>query len=346
MVLRSKSADEVAGYDKCLLVGEAYRLACLDGVDSWRESGETHHGRKHHVDRLRLYNLVDSLRSGIHLDVGKVGKQQLQRLVVRFVRNDDCSRAELARLLGKHLIAVVSREAVNLVAVAMLFYHVECLGSDRTGGTEDTYLFHCGLIFILLDFVGEQGGLGWLGKLGKLENLEKPEKHPLQLCQSLRQIHSDGAALSVHLHDELVGGRNEQLVAVGSEQTEERVDCRIVNRFNLTDNSARSVVNNLEADDGSPRELVGICVDMLTREVDIAASKLASTLLRVDIGKAYKRRLVVLEAVFVEEEWHEYAVNLKNEVVGVYTVEDIVVEVERHLAVYAVRLANLTYFIY
>ena len=77
VVLRSKSADEVAGYDKCLLVGEADCLACLDGVDSWRESGETHHSRKHHVDRLRLYNLVDSLRSSIHLDVGKVGKQQL-----------------------------------------------------------------------------------------------------------------------------------------------------------------------------------------------------------------------------------------------------------------------------
>ena len=85
---------------------------------------------------------------------------------------------------------------------------------------------------------------------------------------------------------------------------------------------------------------------MLTREVDIAAGKLANTLLRVDVGKAYKRCLVVLEAVLVEEEWHEYAVNLKNEVVGVYTVEDIVVEVERHLAVYAVRLAYLTYFIY
>ncbi|MCI7197888.1 MAG: hypothetical protein MR490_02030, partial [Prevotella sp.] len=57
-----------------------------------------------------------------------------------------------------------------------------CLASDRTGGTEDTYLFHCGLIFILLDFVGELRGLGWLGvlgklsKLGKLDKLDKPEK--------------------------------------------------------------------------------------------------------------------------------------------------------------------------
>ena len=130
MILSCETADEVACYDKCLLIGKADSLACLDGVYCWRESGEANHCCKHHVYRLCLHYLVESLCSGIHLDIWQVGKQQLQCFVVGFVGYDNGSRAELACLFSKHLIAVVGCETVHLVAVAMLFYYVECLGSD------------------------------------------------------------------------------------------------------------------------------------------------------------------------------------------------------------------------
>lgn len=55
---------------------------------------------------------------------------------------------KLARLLGKRLHAVVGRQAIHLEQVAMLLDHLECLGADATGRTENGYLF---LHFLLDD---------------------------------------------------------------------------------------------------------------------------------------------------------------------------------------------------
>ena len=140
-VFGGESAYQVAGHDKGLLVGKADGLACLYGVDCGRKSCESHHGGEHHVDGLCLHYLVESLVSGVDLDVGHVGKQLLQSLVVLLVGYDYGCRTVFACLLGKHFIAVVGREAVGFVAVGMLAYHIESLCSDAAGGTKDTYLF-------------------------------------------------------------------------------------------------------------------------------------------------------------------------------------------------------------
>ena len=152
--------------------------------------------------------------------------------------------------------------------------------------------------------------------------------------------------LSIHLDDEVVGSRDEQVGAVGSEQAEERIDCRVVDGVYLAYNFASTLVDDLKANDSSPREFLSIGVYVLAWEVDIATRQLAYTLLRVDIGEAHECRFVVLKAIFVEEERHEDAVDVENEVVGIYAVEDVIVEVERHLAVHTVRFAYLTYLIY
>ena len=79
---------------------------------------------------------------------------------------------------------------------------------------------------------------------------------------------------------------------------------------------------------------------MLAGEIDLSSCELTCLILRGDVAELDESRLVVLESVFVHEERHEYAVNVKDEIFGVCTVEDVVIKVERHLAVHTVRLAD------
>ena len=82
---------------------------------------------------------------------------------------------------------------------------------------------------------------------------------------------------------------------------------------------------------------------MLTREIHIAARKVACLVLSVDVGKAHECCLVGLETVLVDEERHKYAVHIENEVVGIGAVEHVIVEMKRHLAIHAMRFAYLAY---
>ena len=102
----------------------------------------------------------------------------------------------------------------------------------------------------------------------------------------------------------------------------------------------------MKAHNGSPRQRIGIRVAMFAWEVHIASGQCAGLVLCGHIFKPYKSRLVRLETVLVHKERHENAVHVENEIVGVGTVEHVVVEVERHFAVNSVRFAYASDFIY
>ena len=149
VILLCQAADELAGDHQRLLVGQADGLTCLDGMDGGRESGKPHHGREHHVDRLCLYNLVEGIGTCIHLDVGQVGQQFLQTVVVRLVGDDHGGRLPLPGLLGQQFHFVVGCQAVHLVQVAMLFNHLQGLRADRACTAQNGYLFfHFFLLYI------------------------------------------------------------------------------------------------------------------------------------------------------------------------------------------------------
>ena len=133
--------NQFASHNQCFLVGKADGLASLYGVYCRRQSGITHHSCEHHVDGLCLYNLVESLRSGIDLHFGAVSQQRLESFVVLFVGYDYSRRAEFSRLFGQFHILIVGREAVSLVSVGMLLDYVQGLSADRTGRAEDANLF-------------------------------------------------------------------------------------------------------------------------------------------------------------------------------------------------------------
>ena len=76
------------------------------------------------------------------------------------------------------------------------------------------------------------------------------------------------------------------------------------------------------------------------QEEDGAAGELARLLLGGDVAEAHECRLVAAEPVFLHEERHEDTIDLENEIVGLSTVENIVGEMEQHLAFHAVWLAD------
>ena len=100
-------------------------------------------------------------------------------------------------------------------------------------------------------------------------------------------------------------------------------------------------IDDAEANDLCPGEFAIVVVGYLAaQEVDVGACELSGLLLRADVAEGYERRRVAAEAVLLHEERHEDAVDFEDEVFRVGAVEDVVGEVECHLALHAVRLAD------
>lgn len=147
MILLSQLADEFTCHNEGFLIGQTDFLAGLDGMDGWFQSREAHHRGKHHVDRISLHDVAESLCTCIDLDVRFVAEQILQFLIKCLIGDDDGSRMKLVRLGSQFLHTMVGSEAIDLVKVAMLFDDIQRLCADASRRTENTYL----LFFITLE---------------------------------------------------------------------------------------------------------------------------------------------------------------------------------------------------
>ena len=107
MVLLCQLENEFSSNNQRLFVSQGNSLLGLDGVDGRRESSKANHGGEHHIDGLCFDNFVESLASGIHLDVGQVAHQTFEFVVALFVGNDDGGRLELMGLLGQQFYFVI-----------------------------------------------------------------------------------------------------------------------------------------------------------------------------------------------------------------------------------------------
>ena len=68
LMLGGQLHDQLAGHDQSFLIRQGDRLSRLDRRDRRSQAGITHHRRQHHIDRLRLHHLGDSVGTRPYLD--------------------------------------------------------------------------------------------------------------------------------------------------------------------------------------------------------------------------------------------------------------------------------------
>ena len=84
-------------------------------------------------------------------------------------------------------------------------------------------------------------------------------------------------------------------------------------------------------------------------EIDVATGEFLCALLGIDVAELNEADGIVAETVFLHEKRYEDAIDVEHEIVGIDAVEDVIVELERHLAFDSVGLAqtaNLVNFLW
>ena len=84
----------------------------------------------------------------------------------------------------------------------------------------------------------------------------------------------------------------------------------------------------------------------MTREKDLATRIVACLLLSVDVLKLHEHILIVLEAILLQIERHEDAIDVEHQILSIHSVENIIGDGESYLALHTMRFAQLTYLIY
>ena len=149
----------------------------------------------------------------------------------------------------------------------------------------------------------------------------------------------------VDIDDEVVVGRDEAAVL----QFEEDVGGGVVNGGNYPDGETVRRRHDGEANEGCQRQVVVGLFSECAWEIDVATGEFLCALLSVDVAELNEANGVVAETIFLHEKRYEDAVDVEHEIVGIDAVEDVVVELERHLAFDSVGLAqtaNLVNFLW
>ena len=102
-------------------------------------------------------------------------------------------------LFGKFLYAVVGGEAINLIQIAVLLYHIESLCTYTTSTTENTYLF------FLLFFFHNNVGL-------------------VKIHKTIRKIVINSLLLYINAFDKSFVGWDKSIFAIGSFYLKENID--------------------------------------------------------------------------------------------------------------------------
>ena len=84
----------------------------------------------------------------------------------------------------------------------------------------------------------------------------------------------------------------------------------------------------------------------MAREKDLTSGIVARLLLRINILELHEHILIVLEAILLQIERHQDAIDVENEIFGIHTIKDIIGDGKGYLALHSMRLAQLTYLIY
>ena len=152
--------------------------------------------------------------------------------------------------------------------------------------------------------------------------------------------------LRIYFFDKFFRTRNERAIL----KFEHYVYRLLINVSDGSDRLLRRSIDKGIADECGVTEFrILVLLGKSAWEEHVATGEFAGTLLRIDVAELNQHDLIALESVLFHEERHEDSVNGQHEILGIHAVEDIVIDLHRELALYAMGLpypTNLIYFLF
>ena len=168
-----------------------------------------------------------------------------------------------------------------------------------------------------------------------------------QFQQSEGQVHHHRLFFLSDFGDELFVGWNHHLAAVGTGDDEEPVVGLVVDGGDGADELAAVAVRHAEADEVLEGDVVAVeFLLVFLLDEDGTVDEHLGGFEGVDVLELHDGGGVAAEAVFLDEEGDEDAVDLADEAVAVGAVPRIVGELEVDFPLQPVRLAHAAYLIY
>ncbi len=168
-----------------------------------------------------------------------------------------------------------------------------------------------------------------------------------QFQQPEGQVHHHRLFFLPDFGDELFVGWNHHLAAVGTGDDEEPVVGLVVDGGDGADELAAVAVRHAEADEVVEGDFVVVeFLLVFLLDEDGTVDEHLGGFEGVDVLELHDGGGVAAEAVFLNEEGDEDAVDLADDVVAVGTVPHVVGELEVNLSLQSVRLAHAAYLIY
>ena len=165
-----------------------------------------------------------------------------------------------------------------------------------------------------------------------------------QFQESFGNVVEDTSCLVVEALDKWFGSWEEQRSSFRVLHVEQDVYRTVVNTGQDAEWLSIGSVHQLKPDDGSPCGLV-VFIGHVAWEEHVAAGEASGLLHIVDVAEFHQGRGVGAKPVFFKKEGYENAVDAQYHIVGIHTVEHIIVHQHGHLALHAMGLADTSYLI-
>ena len=143
-----------------------------------------------------------------------------------------------------------------------------------------------------------------------------------------------------------IGTQALDVIAFRGCHLEEEIEGRIIYTVECSNQLSTYGIHQVETDDFCPSHVLSVAIRKMTREKDLATRIVACLLLGVDVLKLHEHILIVLEAILLQIERYEDAIDVEHQILSIHSVENIIGDGESNLALHTMRFAQLTYLIY
>ena len=130
-VLDSQSCDQFAGHHQRLFVCQRDRLTGFDRCDRRFQPRISHHCRQHHIDRFRLDDLGNGIRTRPYLD-REIFQRLLQFGIFLLVGDYHHFRHIFTCLINQQIHLIIGSKSIYFKKVRMFADYFQSLCSDRT----------------------------------------------------------------------------------------------------------------------------------------------------------------------------------------------------------------------
>ena len=130
-VFDSQSCDQFAGHYQRLFVCQRDRLTGFDRCDRRFQPRISHHCRQHHIDRFRLDDLGNGIRTRPYLD-REIFQRLLQFGIFLLVSDYHHFRHIFTCLINQQIHLIIGSKSIYFKKVRMFADYFQSLRSDRT----------------------------------------------------------------------------------------------------------------------------------------------------------------------------------------------------------------------